>query len=458
MRIIRTLRTAVRALRRNIMRSVLTTLGIIIGIAAVIAMMEIGNGVSKQIQQSLSTLGANNLMVFPGSGWGGGANQGSRVTLTVQDAEAILERCPAVLNAAPVVNANGQVIAGGNNYPAGGIMGTTPAYLEIRGLPIEEGEPFTERDVVASAQVCLIGKTLVRELFGGASPVGQEVRINNVSLRVIGVLAPKGANMWGRDQDDVIIAPWTTIKYRISAGAGGGAETASSGSGGGGATGETVNSLNNRYPTNTTEIYPTASAIQQANTPVPVRFANINQIVCAATSSQTTGAALEQITDLLRERHRIGPDAEDDFTVRDMTEIGNAMSSTTMLMTMLLLIVAGISLVVGGVGIMNIMLVSVTERTREIGLRMAVGARGRDILVQFLVEATVLCLAGGAIGILLGRGTSIAVRNILDWATAASMPAIVISVAVSAFVGIAFGFYPAWKASRLDPIEALRYE
>ena len=457
MRIIRTLRTAVRALRRNIMRSVLTTLGIIIGIAAVIAMMEIGNGVSKQIQQSLSTLGANNLMVFPGSGWGGGANQGSRVTLTVQDAEAILERCPAVLNAAPVVNANGQVIAGGNNYPAGGIMGTTPAYLEVRGLPVEEGEPFTDRDVVASAQVCLIGKTLVRELFGGVSPVGKEVRINNVSLRVIGVLAAKGANMWGRDQDDVIIAPWTTVKYRISSG--GGAEgAAASGGGSGGGTSDTVNSLNNRYPTNTTEIYPSASAIQQANTPVPVRFANVNQIVCAATSSQTTAVALEQINELLRERHRIRPGDEDDFTVRDMTELGNAMSSTTMLMTTLLLIVAGISLVVGGVGIMNIMLVSVTERTREIGLRMAVGARGRDILVQFLVEATVLCLAGGAIGILLGRGTSIAVRNLLNWATAASVPAIIVSVVVSAVVGIAFGFYPAWKASRLDPIEALRYE
>jgi ABC-type antimicrobial peptide transport system permease subunit len=454
MRVVRTLRTAIRALRRNVMRSVLTTLGIIIGIAAVIAMMEIGNGVSRQIQQSLSSLGANNLMVFPGSGWGGGANQGSRVTLTVQDAEAILERCPAVMNAAPVVNANGQVIYAGNNFPAGGIMGTTPAYLEVRGLPVEEGEPFTDRDVVASAQVCLIGKTLVRELFGGQSPVGKEVRINNVSLRVVGVLAPKGANMWGRDQDDVIIAPWTTIKYRISAGGG----EAAAASGGSGATSETVNSLNNRYPANTTQIYPGASAIQQANTPVPVRFANVNQIVCAATSSSTTAAALEQINELLRERHRIRPGDEDDFTVRDMTEIGNAMSSTTMLMTTLLLIVAGISLVVGGVGIMNIMLVSVTERTREIGLRMAVGARGRDILVQFLVEATVLCLAGGAIGILLGRGTSIAVRNILNWATAASVPAIVVSVAVSAFVGIIFGFYPAWKASRLDPIEALRYE
>jgi ABC-type antimicrobial peptide transport system permease subunit len=455
MRIVRTVRTSVRALRRNVMRSVLTTLGIIIGIAAVIAMMEIGNGVSRQIQQSLSTLGANNLMVFPGSGWGGGANQGSRVTLTVQDCEAILERCPAILNAAPVVNANGQVIYAGNNFPAGGIMGTTPAYLEVRGLPVEEGEPFTDRDVVASAQVCLIGKTLVRELFGGQSPIGKEVRISNVNLRVVGVLQAKGANMWGRDQDDVIIAPWTTVKYRLSAGT---ASEAGGAGGGGGSTAQTVNSLNNRYPTSALEIYPAQSATALANTPVPVRFANVNQIVCAATSSSTTAAALEQINELLRERHRIRPGDEDDFTVRDMTELGNAMSSTTMLMTTLLLIVAGISLVVGGVGIMNIMLVSVTERTREIGLRMAVGARGRDILVQFLVEATVLCMAGGAIGILLGRGTSIAVRNILNWATAASMPAIVISVAVSAFVGIIFGFYPAWKASRLDPIEALRYE
>jgi ABC-type antimicrobial peptide transport system permease subunit len=453
MRVFRTIRTAVRALRRNVMRSVLTTLGIIIGIAAVIAMMEIGNGVSGQIQKSISSLGANNLMVFPGNSFGGGVSYGgSRVSLTVQDAEAILERCPAVSNAAPVVNASGQVIAGGNNWPAGSINGTTPAYLEVRDLHVEEGEPFTDRDVIASAPVCLIGKTLVRELFRGRSPIGQEVRLQNVNLRVVGVLAPKGANMFGRDQDDVLLAPWTTIKYRISSG--GGATAAASGS----STSGTNLTLNNPYPTGVQAVYPAQSSTQQQNNPLPVRFSNASQITCEAASAEQIAIAVEQITDVLRERHRIRPGDQDDFTVRDMTELGNALGSTTTLMTTLLLIVAGISLVVGGVGIMNIMLVSVTERTREIGLRMAVGARSRDILIQFLVEATLLCLAGGLVGIALGRGASVIVRLTLNWATAISVPAIVVSVAVSAVVGVAFGFYPAWKASRLDPIDALRYE
>ena len=463
MRVYRTVRTAVRALRRNVMRSVLTTLGIIIGIAAVIAMMEIGNGVSTQLQKSIAALGSNNLTVYPGSSFGGGVSygSGSKITMTAQDAEAILERCPAVRAVAPIVNANGQLIAGGNNYPANAIYGTTPAYLDVREWPVEEGEMFTDRDVLTSAQVCLIGKTLVRELFRGQSPIGKEIRLQNVSLRVVGVLASKGANMFGRDQDETILIPWTTVKYRISSGG----SSSSSGSGTSGSSGSAAsgtsnapNTLNNPYPTGPAKMYPEQSAIQQANTPMPVRFANISNITVAAVSADQTQAAMAQITELLRERHRIREGEPDDFTVRDMTEMANMFSSTSNLMTTLLLIVAAISLVVGGVGIMNIMLVSVTERTREIGLRMAVGARARDILIQFLVEATLLCLAGGAIGILLGRVTSILVRSFLNWATAISVPAIVVSVAVSAFVGVAFGFYPAWKASRLDPIDALRYE
>ncbi|QOV88505.1 ABC transporter permease [Humisphaera borealis] len=457
MRVTRTIRTAVRALRRNIMRSILTTLGIIIGIAAVIAMMEIGNGVSAQIQKSITSLGANNLMIWPGSSFGGGVSYSSgRITLTNQDCDAIMERCPAVLDAAPIVNASGQLISGNSNYQVESIMGTTPAYLAIRELQIEEGEPFTDRDVVAGSPVCLVGKTVVRELFRGQNPVGREIRLQNVNLKVVGVLAPKGANMFGRDQDDVLLAPWTTIKYRISTGSGGSGSSSSAGDSSG--TSSAVNSLNNRYPSGKVEIYPEKSANQLANTPMPVKFANVSQITCRAVSAGQTQAAVEQITEVLRERHRIRTGEPDDFRVRDMTELGNTLSSSSSLMTNLLLIVAAISLVVGGVGIMNIMLVSVTERTREIGLRMAVGARSRDILVQFLIEAILLCLAGGAVGILLGRLTSIVVRSVLNWATAVSVPAIVVSVAVSAFVGVAFGFYPAWKASRLDPIDALRYE
>jgi len=453
MRAIRTIYTAVRALRRNVMRSVLTTLGIIIGIAAVIAMMEIGNGVSAQIQKSITSLGANNLSIRPGSSYGGGVTYASgRVTLTSQDADAIVEQCPAVLDAAPVVDADGQLISGSGNYSPDDIIGTTPAYLSIRDLEIEEGEPFTDRDVLASAQVCIIGKTVVKELFKGQKPIGREIRLQGVNLRVIGVLAPKGSSMFGRDQDDVLLAPWTTIKYRISSSSGGSESAAAAGGS------SEVNSLNNRYPDALVEIYPEKSAAQLANTPMPVKFANVGQITARAVSADQTQAAVEQITEVLRERHRIRPGEPDDFRVRDMTELGTALSTSSSLMTTLLLIVAAISLVVGGVGIMNIMLVSVTERTREIGLRMAVGARSRDILVQFLIEAILLCLAGGAVGIVLGRLTSISVRYFLDWATAVSVPAIVVSVAVSAIVGVAFGFYPAWKASRLDPIDALRYE
>ncbi|MGE5839490.1 MAG: FtsX-like permease family protein, partial [Deltaproteobacteria bacterium] len=296
-------------------------------------------------------------------------------------------------------------------------------------------------------------QTLARELFQEESPLGKEIRIKNVLFRVVGVLSSKGANMMGTDQDDILLAPWTTIKYRVTGSAPAATnQSTSSGSG------SSVNSLSNVYPGGQPELYPQRSAVQAANNPMPVRFANVNQILVAASSAEEIPSAIEQITEVLRERHRIRPGDPDDFTIRDMTEMTRTLASTSTLMTNLLLCVAMISLVVGGVGIMNIMLVSVTERTREIGLRMAVGARARDILRQFLIEPVALCLVGGAMGILLGHGGSYLVWVFLRWPVETSPVAIAAAVIVSAAVGIAFGFYPAWKASRLDPIEALRYE
>jgi len=282
--------------------------------------------------------------------------------------------------------------------------------------------------------------------------------VQNVSFRVVGVLSSKGANMMGMDQDDILLAPWTTIKYRVTGSTLANVNQSSAGSGAGAGTGSAVNSLSQLYPTTQLNLYPVQSATQAADTPLPVRFTNVDQIMAAAEEGDEIPLAMRQITTLLRERHRIHPGETDDFNIRDMTEMMKTLATTAALMTNLLLSVALISLVVGGVGIMNIMLVSVTERTREIGLRMSVGARARDILRQFLVEAVALCLAGGAIGIMLGCGGSYLVTSLLHWPTETSITAIMLSVIVSASVGIIFGFYPAWKASRLDPIEALRYE
>ena len=453
----RTFRSALHAMRRNVMRSILTTLGIIIGVAAVIAMMEIGGGSSSLVEASIASMGANTVLVMPGQATSGGISFGSgtTMTLTPDDCEAILRECPSVRYAAPVVNARAQAVYGSHNWVPQSITGTTAAILDIRDWSnLDQGEPISERDVRNASKVCLLGQTLVRELFQGESPIGKEVRIQNVSFRVIGVLARKGANMMGRDQDDVIIAPWTTIKYRVS----GKSTAVTAASPSSADTSSKVNSLSGLYPTDQVQLYPVPSAIQQADTPLPVRFANVDQILVSAKSAQEVKPAIDQITSLLNQRHRIREDESDDFNIRDMTELIKAMTSASVIMRILLLVVAGISLVVGGVGIMNIMLVSVTERTREIGLRMAVGARGRDILWQFLTEAVLLCLAGGAMGVLLGRACSYVVTALLHWPTKVSVPAIVASVLVSAGVGIIFGFYPAWKASRLDPIEALRYE
>jgi ABC-type antimicrobial peptide transport system permease subunit len=454
MKFYRVLTTAVRALRRNMLRAALTTLGIVIGVAAVIAMMEIGTGSTLAIQRTIATMGALNLLVFPGNMFTGGVSfgNGSRMTLSPDDADAILRECPSVGAAAPMVRVRTQLVYGNRKWVPGDMYGTTPAYLEVHDwTDMAEGESFTERDVRNCSKVCLVGKTIVRELFDGESPIGKTLRMQNVGFKVVGVLRAKGANMMGSDQDDVVIAPWTTIKFRVT---GSSASVANQSV-------VTVASTvlpSQVYPNTSLSLYSTPSASQTLDTPAPVRFANIDWIIVAARSTSQIPAATDEITSLLRERHHLHHDAADDFTIRDLTEVMKTMSSTTTLMTNLLLIVALISLVVGGVGIMNIMLVSVTERTREIGLRMAVGAQGSDILRQFLTEAVALCILGGIFGILLGRATSWLVRVLKHWPTATSIGAIVAAVVVSATVGIVFGFYPAWKASRLDPIEALRYE
>jgi ABC-type antimicrobial peptide transport system permease subunit len=459
MKIYRTSRTALHALRRNVMRAILTTLGIIIGIAAVIAMMEIGKGSSAAIQKTISSMGANNLLLFPGAVSVGGVSNGAGtgMDLTPQDCDAILTGCPDVRDAAPVVRVHTQVVYGNRNCVPNTMYGTTPAFLNVRDWnQMDQGSAFTDADVRAAASVCVIGETVVSELFPNESPIGKELRVQNVAFKVVGVLSPKGANMMGWDQDDILIAPWTTIKFRV---AGTSAQVTNQSAAAASSSGisTAVNTLSNLYP-GSVALYDSPDSVQQADTPQPKRFINVDQIMVSAGSPENVQPAIQEVTQLLRERHRIRPADPEDFQLRDMTEMSNALSSTTNLMTTLLLAVACISLLVGGVGIMNIMLVSVTERTREIGLRMAVGARGRDILWQFLVEAVVLCLAGGALGILLGIGTAFLVTYFLSWPTQSSPAAVVSAVVVSAAVGIVFGFYPAWKASRLDPIDALRYE
>lgn len=449
------LRTAATALRRNKMRSALTALGVIIGVGAVIAMVEISQGSRTSLMQTMATMGANTIMVRSGAAASGGISFGSGtlLTLTPGDAEEIEREASAVAATAPVVQIQGQVVYGNRNWIPMNVMGTTAPYLTIRDWEqMDEGEMFTDRDVRNANKVCVIGQTLVKELFDGQSPIGEDLRVKNVSLRVIGVLGLKGSNMMGMDQDDVLLAPWTTVKYRISDNSAAATEAAASNS----ATSE-VNSLNELYP-GSTALYPEQSATQLANNPQPVRFTNVDQISVKARSAAEIPVAMDEITSILRQRHRIRSGQTDDFNLRDMSEMVKMMGSMSEMMGGLLMIVALISLVVGGVGIMNIMLVSVTERTREIGLRMAVGARSYHILRQFLIEAIVLCVFGGAIGIVLGRAASYAVWLGLRWPVAASIPAIVGAFVVSATIGVAFGFYPAWKASRLDPIEALRYE
>jgi putative ABC transport system permease protein len=402
------MRVALRALAKNKLRAGLTVLGVVIGIAAVTTMVSIGQSASELVQGQFQALGTNLVVVFPGSRNQQGVHQGRGTshTLTAQDCDAIGQECHSILAASPIVGAMGQVIYGNVNWTPKELSGVGADYLTVRNWQIRQGGYFTERDIAAAAKVCVIGRTIVERLFQTANPIGETIRIKNIPFQVIGVLETKGANMVGEDQDNVIIAPYTTIRKRL----------------------------------------------QGSN------FNNVDVILASARSVHRMAEAEGEIRQLLCERHRIHLGESPDFEVKNTTEIANVLGIITGVMTLLLSSIAGISLVVGGVGIMNIMLVSVTERTREIGLRMAVGARSHHILRQFLVEAVVLCLLGGAIGIVLGRCSSILVRSIMHWTTQTSIPAIVASVAVSATVGIVFGFYPAWKASRLDPIEALRYE
>jgi len=454
-----TVRTALGSLRRNKMRSALTSLGIIIGIAAVIAIVETGQGSRAAIQKTVASMGANTITVRSGVAATGGVSfgAGSVLTLTPEDAEEIRTGCHSVVAASPVVDVRAQVVYGNRNWVPMNIYGVTPDYLDVREWQeLAAGEPFTARDVANSNRVCLIGDTIAKALFPDESPLGKDIRVRNVGLRVMGVLTPKGANMIGRDQDDIILAPWTTIKFRVAGKSAGNvnqsAETDSSGS-----TSDRVNTLSNLYPP-ATPLYLQRSAAQMANTPQPIRFVNVDQIMVKAGSAAEVQDAMREITSLLRQRHRLRTGEPDDFNLRDMAEFVQNMSSMSNQMTTMLLIVALISLVVGGVGIMNIMLVSVTERTREIGLRMAVGARSYHVLRQFLIEAVMLCLCGGILGVLIGRLSGEIIRYATGWPIEVSIPAIVAAFGVSVLIGITFGFYPAWKASRLDPIEALRYE
>lgn len=448
-----TLRTALGNLQRQKMRSALTVLGVIIGVAAVIAMREIGQGSKNAIDKTIASMGALKIPIFPAAVNTGGVNQGAGTyqTLKPGDVDEIARQCPAVTVIAPLVWAQAQVVYGTRNWVPQRMTGTTPDYLATRDWQnLAEGECFTDSDVRLRTAVCLIGATVKQELFADESPIGKTIRIRNVPFQVVGLLGRRGSDMMGHDQDDCIIAPWTTVKFRVNGSGAGSTKAAASGSTGGGST-------HNPY-TAATRLYPQASHSQLVNRPQPTGQMNIDMIQAKAATPEQVPVAIAQIAALLRERHHLAEGADDDFKILDMTEIARASSRTSELMGTLLLVVAAISLAVGGVGIMNIMLVSVTERTREIGLRMAVGARRHHILQQFLLEAFLLCLAGGAVGILVGRGTSILVREIQHWTTEISLPAIAISVLVAAGVGIVFGFYPAWKASRLDPIEALRHE
>jgi putative ABC transport system permease protein len=389
------------------MRSSLTMLGIIIGVGAVIAMVGIGQGASASIQSQIAQLGNNMLFVWAGSTNQGGmrGGSGSSATLVPEDVDAIERECPAVRAASPGVRANGQLVFGNQNWSASsGIQGANEKFPDIRAWPVTTGEFFTEGDVRTSARVCVVGKTIVDNLFAGSDPLGQTMRIRNLPFRVIGVLSTKGQNQYGQDQDDTVIVPYTTVQKKM------------------------------------------------------LSITHINNIMVSAVSAAATFTAEKQITELLRQRHKLGPNQENDFTVRNLTDVAEAADESSKIMTNLLASIAGVSLLVGGIGIMNIMLVSVTERTREIGIRMAIGARSGVIRRQFLIESITLSVVGGIFGVLVGVGASITISNTLNWPTLISPISIFASVIFSVFVGVAFGYYPARKAASLDPIDALRYE
>jgi putative ABC transport system permease protein len=408
MNFLMTLRIAFKALGRNKMRSGLTMLGIIIGVGAVIAMIAIGSGAKARIQEQIASMGSNLLIVLSGSATSGGFRwgSGSVPTLTVDDAKAIANEVSAVKYAAPVLQGVAQVVFGNQNW-ATVTFATTPEALLIRDWAVVAGRPFSQSDIDGAAKVCLLGQTVVENLFGEMDPVGQVVRIKKFPFTVVGVLADKGQTTWGQDQDDVVYVPLTTGQRLL---------------------------FGQQFP------------------------GMVRSISVQATGPETMKAAEEQITQLLRQRHRLRVNQDNDFFVRNLTEAMSTAEESARVMSILLGAIASISLLVGGIGIMNIMLVSVTERTREIGIRMAVGARGRDILWQFLVEALVLSLLGGVIGIILGVGASQIISDFFKWPTLISIQALLLSFSFSGGVGIFFGFYPARKAAQMDPIEALRYE
>ncbi|MSP41200.1 MAG: FtsX-like permease family protein [Deltaproteobacteria bacterium] len=400
-----TLRIALRALARNKLRAFLTMLGIIIGVGAVIAMVAIGEGAKSTIRAQIASLGTNVLIVLPGSNSTGGVRGGfgNVNTLLDSDGKAMTRELPSVAFASPVLRRQDQVVAGNLNWGTL-VQGVAPEFQQIREWQIAAGRYLHDGDMESAAKVAVIGQTVASQLFGNDDPLDAVIRIRNIPFRVVGVLAPKGQSSSGADQDDTVMVPYTTMQKRL------------------------------------------------------MRITYVQTILVKAISAERVQETQEQITALLRQRHRIGPDRDDDFNVRNLSDIAEAASSTARVMAILLGSVAGISLLVGGIGIMNIMLVSVTERTREIGIRMAVGARSRDIMLQFLVEAVVMAATGGIIGIVLGIGTSELLKDWAQWPTLVSPSVVAVAFLFSGAVGIFFGFYPAKKAAGLDPIDALRYE
>jgi putative ABC transport system permease protein len=406
MNILNIIKISYRSLGRNKLRSFLTMLGIIIGVAAVIAMLAIGQGASNAVKEQIAGLGTNMVIVFPFASTQGGVHYqaGTTSRLKESDVAAIREQCPAVEYVTPITRVVTQIIAGTENWRTN-VFGAYPNYEKIRNWPVASGSYFSEQDERDAAKVCLVGQTVAKNLFGdGSVPIGETIQIRNLPFKIIGVLSPKGQNSNGDDQDDIVIAPFSTVQKKLQG-----------------------------------TIYAGA-------------------IFASAISSAAVGAASEEITQLLRDKHKLTPEDPNDFTVRTQTEIASTADATTKTMTVLLASIAGISLIVGGIGIMNIMLVSVTERTREIGIRMAVGARGGDVLTQFLIEALTLSFAGGLIGIILGVATSQFVSNLQKWPIIISPQSIGLAFAFAAMIGIFFGWYPARKAANLNPIDALRYE